>query len=91
MNDISIEKIVLDIKGTKIELTLEEVEILKKVLNEVSKDKPNVTITSSWPTDGTTWIYPKYNKPVSIPYVGDNPNDHGTITISSVMYSSNQN
>ena len=59
MNDISIDKIVLDIKGNKIELTLEEVETLKKVLNEVSKDKPTMTITSSWPPNGTsTWIYP---------------------------------
>ena len=51
--NVELEKITLDIDGIKLELTLSQCEELKKILDRLIEKKPEFTISSQWPTDGT--------------------------------------
>ena len=61
--NINIDKITLNINGKKLELTLQQCEELKKIIDKIVEKKPEWTITSTWPKDGI----------INVPFV---PNDY---------------
>jgi len=71
-NGHKIDTITLEIKGKKLELTLEECEELYNLLDKVITKKPEFTISSQWPVDGTGIINVPYRVGVYPPYTYPN-------------------
>lgn len=85
--NINIDKITLDINGKKLELTLQECEELKKLLDSLVEKKPEITISSPWIINDDKTIKSPFKIGDYPPYISPYPNP--TITWSQTGGTSN--
>lgn len=85
-NKVVVEKLVLDINGNKIELSLDEANQLKEALKEFFNEKEIVYLPQ--PYTIKPYIY-KWYQPVEI--WSDTSGTHGTITVSNTNYTIQNN
>ncbi len=67
--NIELDKITLKINDQTLELTLKQCEELKKILDKLIDNKPEWTITSSWPKETTYFRYPNETSPYPEPTI----------------------
>lgn len=85
MSKVKVDKIVLDINGKKLELSLEDAQGLRDALDEVLGKVDVITVKEPYPYPVTVpyiYTYPKWQYLPTVTY-GDGNYTIGTITISN--------